>query len=362
MTNNKEDQFNMSDLGASLSTTLSVKDGADLVNDIKNKLQSLAGKHSDVLDLQIVVEVEGVTKEGSKDQDDKKALKYLKDIKWRRIDDPKCFKLEFFFDLNPYFENAAPTKTYHMIDDDEPILEKAIMNQIVWLLGKCLTQKAIRGISFERFDRVGVDVHQASWTSSISGDQCRCARNAKNGLQLASFWPNLEGDDAGDPPCSTSSNRREISKTQVNQSSENEPIDKKAQENQSSDTPERYPQSEDTTSSHEAAVTDVAVTKETCSSLVVSEKHNPTLWIKAIPDKEYTFKANLNGIPGNMSTSRGTVIFEQRTNAFSQLSSSKASTPKRSLGIFMLPWYLDFPSATLLLVVLLGGFVVLMET
>ncbi|GKA62751.1 nucleosome assembly protein 1;4, partial [Tanacetum coccineum] len=31
---------------------------------------------------------------------DEEALKYLKDIKWYRMDDPKGFKLEFFFDTN----------------------------------------------------------------------------------------------------------------------------------------------------------------------------------------------------------------------------------------------------------------------
>lgn len=58
---------------------------------------------------------------------DEEALKYLKDIKWCRLDNPKGFKLEFFFDTNPFFKNSVLTKTYHMIDDDnEPILEKAI--------------------------------------------------------------------------------------------------------------------------------------------------------------------------------------------------------------------------------------------
>ena len=42
------------------------------------------------------------------------------------MDDPKGFKLEFFFDANPFFTNSVLTKVYHMIDDDEPILEKAI--------------------------------------------------------------------------------------------------------------------------------------------------------------------------------------------------------------------------------------------
>ncbi|XP_011072531.1 nucleosome assembly protein 1;4 [Sesamum indicum] len=75
---------------------------------------------------------------------DEEALKYLKDIKWCKIDDPKGFKLEFFFDTNPFFKNSVLTKTYHMIDDVEPILEKAIGTQIEWYPGKCLTQKVLK--------------------------------------------------------------------------------------------------------------------------------------------------------------------------------------------------------------------------
>ncbi|CAA0821137.1 Unknown protein [Striga hermonthica] len=75
---------------------------------------------------------------------DEEALKFLKDIKWSRIDDPKGFKLEFFFDTNPFFKNTVLTKTYHMVDEDEPILEKAIGTQIEWYPGKCLTQKILK--------------------------------------------------------------------------------------------------------------------------------------------------------------------------------------------------------------------------
>lgn len=77
---------------------------------------------------------------------DEAALKYLKDIKWCKVDDPKGFKLEFFFDSNPYFKNSVLTKTYHMIDEDahEPVLEKAIGTEIEWFPGKCLTQKILK--------------------------------------------------------------------------------------------------------------------------------------------------------------------------------------------------------------------------
>ncbi|KAL5728745.1 Nucleosome assembly protein 1 [Ranunculus cassubicifolius] len=225
-----KDQFNMADLADALpgaTAALSAEDRAGLVNALKDKLQSLAGQHPDVLEtltpnvrkrvevlreiqsthdeleakffeeraaleakyqklyeplyskrydiVNGVVEVEGVTNEAAdnKEEDkaiegkgvpdfwlnamktnevltdeiserDEEALKFLKDIKWYRIDNPKGFKLEFFFDTNPYFKNSVLTKTYHMIDDDEPILEKAIGTDIEWLPGKSLTQKILK--------------------------------------------------------------------------------------------------------------------------------------------------------------------------------------------------------------------------
>ncbi|KAL3642971.1 Nucleosome assembly protein [Castilleja foliolosa] len=213
MSSNME-SFNVADLG----TALNAADKAELVNSLKNKLQHLAGKHSDVLEnlspsvkkrvdvlreiqsqhdeleakffeeraalqakyqklyqplytkrYEIVngVEVEvGAT--GAKPEErgipdfwltamknneilseeiserDEEALKFLKDIKWFRIDNPKGFKLEFHFDTNPFFKNSVLTKIYHMIDEDEPILEKALGTDIEWLPGKCLTQKILK--------------------------------------------------------------------------------------------------------------------------------------------------------------------------------------------------------------------------
>ena len=37
---------------------------------------------------------------------DEGALKYLKDIKWCRIDNPKGFKIDFYFDINPLFQKS----------------------------------------------------------------------------------------------------------------------------------------------------------------------------------------------------------------------------------------------------------------
>ncbi|KAH7302150.1 hypothetical protein KP509_23G058600 [Ceratopteris richardii] len=75
---------------------------------------------------------------------DEEALKYLRDIRWCKINEPKGFKLEFLFDSNPFFKNSVLTKTYHMIEEDEPILERAIGTEIEWLPGKNLTQKVLR--------------------------------------------------------------------------------------------------------------------------------------------------------------------------------------------------------------------------
>ncbi|KAG0512798.1 hypothetical protein BDA96_10G045300 [Sorghum bicolor] len=227
----EKETFDISDLNASLpaaAAALSAEDRAGLVNALKDKLQSLAGQHADVLEslspnvrkrveflreiqsqhdeieakffeeraaleakyqklyeplytkrydiVNGVVEVDGVSDEPTSEnaaegkepdakgvpdfwltalktnevlseeiqERDEPALKYLKDIKWSRIEDPKGFKLEFFFDTNPFFKNSVLTKTYHMVDEDDPILEKAIGTDIDWYPGKNLTQKILK--------------------------------------------------------------------------------------------------------------------------------------------------------------------------------------------------------------------------
>ncbi|RCV27022.1 hypothetical protein SETIT_5G292200v2 [Setaria italica] len=219
------DRGDVLDLAAiDANTELTPEQKAALVMSLKNKLEALAAKHTDVLEsiapkirkrvdvlreiqskhhemeakfieeraaleakyqklyeplyskryeiVTGVVEVDGITKSGDEtiaEQKDKgvpdfwlnamknneilaeeiqmrdeEALKYLKNIKWCRIDDPKGFKIEFSFDTNPFFKNSVLTKTYHMIDEDEPILEKAIGTEIEWYPGKCLTQKVLQ--------------------------------------------------------------------------------------------------------------------------------------------------------------------------------------------------------------------------
>lgn len=76
---------------------------------------------------------------------DEAALKYLKDIKYSKIqssDFPDGFKLDFFFDTNPFFKNSVLTKTYHVVDDDE--LNLVVGTEIEWFPGKILTQKLLK--------------------------------------------------------------------------------------------------------------------------------------------------------------------------------------------------------------------------
>jgi nucleosome assembly protein 1-like 1 len=75
---------------------------------------------------------------------DEAALKFIKDIKSSNLEDNKGFKLDFYFEENPYFKNTVLSKTYHMIDDDEPILERAVGTEIEWAAGKNLTQKVMK--------------------------------------------------------------------------------------------------------------------------------------------------------------------------------------------------------------------------
>ncbi|KAK4337913.1 hypothetical protein RND71_042400 [Anisodus tanguticus] len=64
-----------------------------------------------------------------------------------RIENAKGFELEFFFETNPYFKNAVLTKTYHIIDEDEPILEKAFGTEIEWYPVICYAQDERRTIA-----------------------------------------------------------------------------------------------------------------------------------------------------------------------------------------------------------------------
>ncbi|KAK9944173.1 hypothetical protein M0R45_009751 [Rubus argutus] len=73
---------------------------------------------------------------------DLQALAYLRDIKCSKIDDDnRGFKLDFYFERNHFFKNSVLTKTYHMVDEDVPILAKAIGTEIAWYPDCCLTNK-----------------------------------------------------------------------------------------------------------------------------------------------------------------------------------------------------------------------------
>ena len=83
------------------------------------------------------ITVEPLTKDDVKDEEN--------DDEEENDEDPKGFKLLFHFEQpNPFFENAVLTKTYHMVDDEDPILEFSEGTEIDWLAGKNLCVKVMR--------------------------------------------------------------------------------------------------------------------------------------------------------------------------------------------------------------------------
>ena len=60
-------------------------------------------------------------------------------------DEPqRGFRLDFHFDENPYFSNEVLSKSYHMVDEEDPILESAEGTDIEWAQGKNLCVKVLR--------------------------------------------------------------------------------------------------------------------------------------------------------------------------------------------------------------------------
>lgn len=73
-------------------------------------------------------------------QRDEEALKALCDITAKNFDDPqKGFTLTFHFMPNDYFTNTELTKTYHLVEDDEILIEKCEGCDIDWKPGQDLT-------------------------------------------------------------------------------------------------------------------------------------------------------------------------------------------------------------------------------
>eukprot|EP01048_Picozoa_sp_COSAG05_P013330 COSAG05_NODE_1410_length_4959_cov_12.965226_3_plen_290_part_00 len=75
---------------------------------------------------------------------DRPALEALIDIECVLLDDAMSFKLIFHFSRNIFFGNKQLSKTYHLVDDDEPILERATGTKIEWAAGKNLTVKTMK--------------------------------------------------------------------------------------------------------------------------------------------------------------------------------------------------------------------------
>lgn len=76
------------------------------------------------------------------EEHDEDCLKALTNISAKSFDDPDTgFTLEFNFAENPFFTNTLLTKTYHLVDEDEVVLDKSEGCEIEWKAGKNLTVK-----------------------------------------------------------------------------------------------------------------------------------------------------------------------------------------------------------------------------
>jgi len=77
---------------------------------------------------------------------DEEVLRYLVDVTSETLngEDENGFRLLFHFLPNPFFDQAVLTKTYHMMDDDDPILEKSEGTDILWKPGKNVTVKILK--------------------------------------------------------------------------------------------------------------------------------------------------------------------------------------------------------------------------
>eukprot|EP00241_Pyramimonas_parkeae_P005056 CAMPEP_0114253202 /NCGR_PEP_ID=MMETSP0058-20121206/16259_1 /TAXON_ID=36894 /ORGANISM="Pyramimonas parkeae, CCMP726" /LENGTH=381 /DNA_ID=CAMNT_0001367217 /DNA_START=72 /DNA_END=1217 /DNA_ORIENTATION=+ len=77
---------------------------------------------------------------------DEGPLKYLVDVKSDKDlgEDEKGFRLHFHFLPNPYFSNSILTKSYYMVDENDPILERAEGTEINWKAGKNVTVKVMK--------------------------------------------------------------------------------------------------------------------------------------------------------------------------------------------------------------------------
>jgi nucleosome assembly protein 1-like 1 len=116
--------------GEAPEATPASEEGSETVKGVP-EFWLMAMKTNDIVSMQIT-------------ERDEAALKHLKDIKSCNLEENKGFKLDFYFEENPFFKNTVLSKTYHMLDDDEPILERAVGTEIEWTSGKNLTQKVMK--------------------------------------------------------------------------------------------------------------------------------------------------------------------------------------------------------------------------
>ena len=77
---------------------------------------------------------------------DQGVLRHLQEVAWEPLveEGKEGFKLKFFFEENPYFDNEVLEKTYVMKADEDDVLEEAVGTEIAWKKGKNVTVKVMK--------------------------------------------------------------------------------------------------------------------------------------------------------------------------------------------------------------------------
>ena len=70
----------------------------------------------------------------------------MQEVAWEPLveEGKEGFKLKFFFEENPYFDNEVLEKTYVMKADEDDVLEEAVGTEIAWKKGKNVTVKVMK--------------------------------------------------------------------------------------------------------------------------------------------------------------------------------------------------------------------------
>jgi len=121
------------------------------------------------------------------DEDDEEALHFLKKVEVQEFEDIKSgYKINFYFDKNPFFDNDVLSKEFHLNENGEPSCKST---QIKWKPGKNLTE-----------DRNGGSGNGSSGESGSQGGKSKKRQHEDASLFFSWFndFSEASADDFGE--------------------------------------------------------------------------------------------------------------------------------------------------------------------